>query len=157
MVWHAWRLARLAPVTDPAPLALPAADAYLQWVDTTATTALADARARVDALKASPPDTSLATLEAWNEVNITLGNVAAQAELFSEVHPDAAVRTAAERAALEVRKLSTELGLDPELYAVFAALDTDGLDAQASRLLEKVLRSFRRSGVAADEPTRARI
>ncbi|TBT88718.1 peptidase M3 [Propioniciclava sinopodophylli] len=145
------------PVTDPAPLTLPAADAYLPWVTASTESLLADARAKAEAIKTSPPATALATLEAWNELDIALGNLSARGELFSEVHPDAGVREAAEQAALEARKLSTELGLDTELYAVFAGLDADGLDAQATRLLEKTLRSFRRSGVAADETTRARI
>ncbi|WP_282004874.1 M3 family metallopeptidase [Propioniciclava sinopodophylli] len=144
-------------MTDPAPLTLPAADAYLPWVTASTESLLADARAKAEAIKTSPPATALATLEAWNELDIALGNLSARGELFSEVHPDACVREAAEQAALEARKLSTELGLDTELYAVFAGLDADGLDAQATRLLEKTLRSFRRSGVAADETTRARI
>ena len=149
-------LARLARMPEPTPLSLPPADAYLPWVVSTSEAALTDARARVEALKSNPPSTALATLEAWNGIDIALGTTA-PAELFSEVHPDAEVRAAAERAALEARKLSTEIGLDTELYAVFAALDPAGLDEQASRLLVKTLRAFRRSGVAADEPTRARI
>ncbi|MDO5534797.1 MAG: M3 family metallopeptidase [Propionibacteriaceae bacterium] len=144
-------------MTELAPLSLPAAEAYLPWVTSSTESLLADARAQAEAIKADPPDDALATLEAWNDLEIILGNLSARGELFSEVHPDAGVREAAEQAALEARKLATELGLDTDLYAVFAGLDASGLDEEASRLLERILRSFRRSGVAADEATRARI
>ena len=40
---------------------------------------------------------------------------------------------------------------------MFSALDPAGLDEQATRLLDKVLEDFRRSGVDRDEETRARI
>ncbi len=73
------------------------------------------------------------------------------------MHPDKAVRERAETVAQEVQKLDTDLGLDTELYAVLAALDAAGLDADAARLLERTLRDFRRSGVDRDEATRARL
>ena len=144
-------------MTDPAPLTLPAADSHLDWVTSSSAESLARAREDVATLKAAPPATTLATLQAWNEVETTLGNASARMELFCEVHPDPAVRAAAEQAALEARQLATELGLDTELYAIFAGLDPAGLDPLEQRLLEKILRAFRRSGVAADEPTRARV
>ena len=150
-------LARLAPVTELAPLTLPAADDYLDWVSSTSEASLDRARTLVAELKADPPASALATLQRWNEVVLAIGNAAARGELFSEVHPDAGVRDAAEKAALAAQQLATELGLDTELYAIFAAVDPAGLDPEASRLLEKTLRDFRRSGVAADEPTRARV
>ena len=150
-------LARLAPVTELAPLTLPAADDYLDWVSSTSEASLDRARTLVAELKADPPASALATLQRWNEVVLAIGNAAARGELFSEVHPDSGVRDAAEKAALAAQQLATELGLDTELYAIFAAVDPAGLDPEASRLLEKTLRDFRRSGVAADEPTRARV
>ncbi|MBB1499905.1 Zn-dependent oligopeptidase [Propioniciclava sp. MC1683] len=147
----------MAPVTELAPLTLPAADDYLDWVSSTSEASLDRARTLVAELKADPPASALATLQRWNEVVLAIGNAAARGELFSEVHPDAGVRDAAEKAALAAQQLATELGLDTELYAIFAAVDPAGLDPEASRLLEKTLRDFRRSGVAADEPTRARV
>ena len=104
-------------MTELAPLTLPAADAYHDWVGSSSETALAHARELVTALKASPPDTALATLQAWNEISLALGNASARGELFSEVHPDADVRQTAEQAALAAQQLSTELGLDLEAIA----------------------------------------
>ena len=138
------------------PLQLPASD-WLGWLNQTGQAALDQARGQVAALKAAPPATALATLEAMNEIDIMLGDASARGNLFSEVLPDAADREAAERQALKADQLGTEIGLDTELYQVFAALDPEGLDAEATRIYEKTMRSFRRSGVAADEPTRARI
>lgn len=144
-------------MTVAAPLALPAADAYEAWIAEESRAALASVRAGVEALKSDPPGDALGVLQAWNELSLTLGDLAARANLFSEVHPDAAVRDAADAASREARKLSTEIGLDTGLHAVFAGLETAGLDAEASRLHDETMRSFRRAGVAADEPTRGRI
>jgi len=141
----------------PAPVALPTADVAQDWLAARATTGLDRARRLVAELKEAPPGDALATLKAWNDVDIALGSVSSPASLFAEVHPDEAVRERADLAGQEVQKLSTELGLDRELFEVFAALDPAGLDADAARFLDKTLRDFRRSGVDRDEPTRERI
>ncbi len=141
----------------PAPVALPTADVAQDWLAARATTGLDRARRLVAELKEAPPGDALATLKAWNDVDIALGSVSSPASLFAEVHPDEAVRERADLAGQEVQKLSTELGLDRELFEVFAALDPAGLDADATRFLDKTLRDFRRSGVDRDEPTRERI
>ncbi len=141
----------------PAPVALPTADVAQDWLAARATTGLDRARRLVAELKEAPPGDALATLKAWNDVDIALGSVSSPASLFAEVHPDESVRERADLAGQEVQKLSTELGLDRDLYEVFAALDPAGLDADATRFLDKTLRDFRRSGVDRDEPTRERI
>ena len=140
-----------------APLALPTAASAHDWLSDRAATGLAKARSLVADLKAAPPADALATLKAWNDVDQALGSVSSPASLFAEVHPDEAVRERADVAGQEVQKLATELGLDRELFEVFAALDPAGLDADAARFLDKTLRDFRRSGVDRDEPTRERI
>ena len=96
-------------------------------------------------------------LQLWNDAQTALANAASIGSLFSEIHPDKAVRDRAEAVAQEVQKLDTDLGLDHDLYAVLAALDVVGLDADATRLLERTLRDFRRAGVDRDEATRARL
>jgi thimet oligopeptidase len=141
----------------PAPVALPTADVAQDWLAARATTGLDRGRRLVAELKEAPPGDALATLKAWNDVDIALGSVSSPASLFAEVHPDESVRERADLAGQEVQKLSTELGLDRDLYEVFAALDPAGLDADATRFLDKTLRDFRRSGVDRDEPTRERI
>ena len=88
---------------------------------------------------------------------IGMSNAASVGSLFSEVHPDEAVRSRGEAAVQDVQKLGTELQLDRELYDVFAALDAAALDPQGARLLDKTLTDFRRAGVDRDDVTRARI
>ncbi|MBK8469936.1 MAG: Zn-dependent oligopeptidase [Actinomycetales bacterium] len=127
------------------------------WLADRATAGLDRARALVAGLKADPPGDALATLQIWNDVEIALGSVASPGSLFSEVHPEGAVREQGELAIQEVQKLSTALGLDRQLYDVFAALDPSGLEPADARLLERTMRDFHRSGVDRDEQTRARI
>lgn len=136
----------------PTPLALPAHDA-LEWLTDRCDGGLDDARSLVDRLKQGPVTDVLAT---WNAVQIELGNAAAAASLFSEVHPDAAVREAADEAMQRVDAYSTELGLDSELFAVLDAADP-GDDTDAQRLLELTRRDFRRAGVDKSEADRERL
>ena len=147
----------MAIVTDLTPLPLPAEDAWLDWITASTADTLTATRTAVDALKSDPPEDALATLEAWNDISIDLGLVSARASLFGEVHPDEEVRTASDKAMQDVQQLDTELGLDRDLYEVFARLDPAGLDADARRVLDKALLGFRRSGVDKDEATRDRI
>jgi thimet oligopeptidase len=139
------------------PLTQPDAQHAEEWVNARAGDGIASARELVDKLKADPPGDALATLRRYDEVSLQLSNVAAMGSLFSNVHPDEAVRDAAEKAEQDVQRLVTELSLDRDLYDVFAALDGQGLDDQAARLLGKILQDFSRSGVDRDEGTRARI
>ena len=103
------------------------------------------------------PPTALAALEVWDELSLELSNVAAVGSLFSNVHPLEPVRDTAERAEQDAMRLSTELSLDRAIYDVFAGLDPAGLDEQAARLLDKVLETFTRAGVAGDDETRTRV
>jgi thimet oligopeptidase len=96
-------------------------------------------------------------LELWDEAFARLGDAAARAGLARNVHPDPAVREAAERCEREVDAALTELSLDRGLYDALASLDLEGADPATRWLVEKGLRDFRRSGVDRDEATRARV
>ena len=144
-------------IPHPQPLALSTNDNAKEWLDEHCRTSLEQARRLVDELKAAPPRETLAVLRQWNDIQVALSNVASVASLFSEVHPLEAVRGGAELAMQEVQKLDTDLGLDRDLYEVFAATDPAGLDPQASRVLAKTLLDFHRAGVDKDDATRQRI
>ena len=139
------------------PLDLPVDTPWLDWVAARGDQQLSVARTLVDRLKADPPRDALAVLQVWNEAQTALSNAGSVGSLFSEVHPDQAVRERAEAVVQDVQKLDTDLGLDPELYAVFERLTDEGLDLDAQRVLEHTLRDFRRSGVDRDEATRSRL
>lgn len=144
-------------MTPPAPLLLPTADEALDWVRARTSAGLGAVREQVAALKAEPGPDAESVLRRWDAVTLALSDVGALAGLLSNVHPDVAVRTAAEEAEVEVDKLVTELRQDRALYEVFAGLDAGGLDATAARLLSKTLEEFRRAGVDQDDATRARL
>ncbi|MCA1981838.1 M3 family metallopeptidase [Nocardioides nematodiphilus] len=127
------------------------------WIDERAASALARARELAAGLKASAPATALETLRIWDDVTLALHSTSGLASLLANVHPEEAVRTAAEAAELAAQKLSTELAQDAALYAVFDGLAVDGLDPLAARFHATVLRDFRRAGVDRDDATRARL
>jgi thimet oligopeptidase len=140
------------------PLQLPAdASGWPEFVRDRADTALARARELISTLKDGAARSSDQVLALWNACDLALGNASAVASLFAEVHPDEAVRTLAEQRQQEVTSLTTERGLDRELYEVLAALDASALDKESGRLLAHALRDFRRTGVDRDEQVRARL
>ena len=104
----------------PVPLPLPGSGDWLAWVAERTEGQLAEARRHVEQVKTGSPDEVLA---AWNRAETAIAN-AEVAHLWSEVHPDAAVRDRADELSQEVQKYVTELGQDRELFAVF-----DGLPA----------------------------
>ncbi len=144
-------------MTPAAPLQLPMNDEALAWVEDRTATGLARAREVVADLRAADDITPEAALRQWDEVTLALSNVGALSSLLSNVHPLEDVRTACERAEIEVDKLVTELRQDRALYDVFAGLDDASLDPVAARLLDKTLADFRRAGVDRDEATRTRL
>ncbi len=116
------------------------------------------ARAGAAALKAAAaPRDREAALTAFDRAFSALSEAGARASLCRNVHPDAAMRAAAEEAEQAVAALATELSLDRGLYEVLAGLDPAGLDPVARHFLEKSLRDFRRGGVDKDDATRARV
>ena len=121
--------------------------------------AIARAREDATAFKALPADTPAErAAEALDQVNRTLNEVGGRIHLYSQVHPSAEVREAAEELERDLSALGTELSLDRELYDRVAAIDLDGVDdEQVVRLVEHSLRDYRRSGVDRDEATREKI
>ncbi len=139
------------------PIELPDQADAQDWVEQRARDGLETARSLVSELRSAPSGHALEVLRQWDEVSRQLGNVAAVASLFANVHPDEAVRTSCEQAEVEVDRLGTELRQDRGLYDVLAALPADGLDPVAARLLTRTLEDFRRAGVHLDDATRARL
>ena len=137
------------------PLALPGAGDWLAWVAERCEGQLAEAVRLVEQVKTGSSGAD-EVLDAWNRAETALANADAVA-LWSEVHPDAAVRDRADELSQQVQKYVTELGQDRDLFAVFDALDPQGLDGDARRVLEHTLRDFRRAGVDRDDATRDRL
>ena len=138
-------------------LTLPPNETADTWITEQGDHALTKGREIVETIKQQDGAPALDVLQQWNDMGVTVGGVSAIASSFSELHTNEKARDAADKVSQEISKLYTEIGLDRELYDVFAGLSDDGLDDEATRLLEKVLRDFTRSGVDKDEATRDRI
>lgn len=137
---------------------LPTDTAPDTWISQQAATALTTGRDQIAALKKLDAQaTALDVLQRWNDFGITVGGVGSVAGCLAQLHPDEATRTAADEVSQEISKLYTDVGLDRDLYDVFAAVSDEGLDADAARLLRKVRQDFVRSGVDQDEAVRERI
>ncbi|MGH7740955.1 MAG: M3 family metallopeptidase [Candidatus Eiseniibacteriota bacterium] len=97
------------------------------------------------------------TLKIYDNAIIELDATNAQASLISEVSPDSATRSAAEKATQEASAFGTELSLNRQVYDALAAIDTTQADPETKYYVWKTLRDFRLAGVDKDEPTRKRI
>jgi thimet oligopeptidase len=113
------------------------------------------ARAAVARLKSMPP--SLETLRAWDQATAAISDASARASLLRSVHPDPAMRDAAERCEQDAEALGTALALDPEVYRPLSQVDASAEDEPTRWYLFRVLRDFRRAGVDKDDEARARV
>lgn len=146
------------PETPLAPLTLPSdLDGWRAFADERPRERL-DRVAAIDARLIAETDLTLRErLALWNDADIALAEAAAPAHLISESHPDAAVRDAAEKQAQAVDAVQSRRLLDRDLWAVFADADASGLEPDERRLLEHLLRDFRRGGVDLSDADRDRV
>ncbi len=108
-------------------------------------------------VEARAPRTVSNTLVPYNHMMMHLDAASAEAALFSRVHPDAGVRTAAEESEQAVAKYLTELSLDRQLYEAFRRLEVAHEGPDTKFFVEKRLRDFRRAGVDEPDDVRQRI
>jgi thimet oligopeptidase len=111
-------------------------------------------RDQVKSAKGAEADTTLAT---YNFLMNELDRTGSLVGLIKEVHPDKAVREAAESCERDLQGFITELTLDRAVFDALSGVPANGLDPQAARFQFKVLREFRRSGVDKDEATREKL
>ena len=98
------------------------------------------------------------TVRDFDRLFLPLNGLGGRVNLYTNVHPDAAMRATCEELEQELARLATSVGLNRGLYERLASV-RPGADATAEerRLHAHALRDFRRSGVDADEATRDRI
>ena len=110
--------------------------------------ALARAEAhRVAIGSVSGPFTAASVLRPFNEIGIELATAASECGLMAEVHPDPAVRAAADTVIQELSAFSTRLGQDRALYDALGGLDPSALDPVARRVVDLARRDMRRAGI----------
>ena len=98
------------------------------------------------------------TLVPYGQLRLALDRVIPMTDLMKEVHPDAAVRAAAETCEVEAKKTLSNLKLDRELFqAINAVTGIDAQDRVTVRFREHVLREYRLAGVDKDDAARAKL
>ncbi len=119
---------------------------------------LAHARTLLDAVVASKgPRTVATTLRQFDDIDLELDAVSSQAQLIAVVHPDAAMRDAADKASQQASAFATELSLNRGVYDAVAAIDVREADPETKYYVERTLRDFHLAGVDKDDATRTRI
>jgi thimet oligopeptidase len=116
------------------------------------------ARRAIDALLAvTGPRSPENTLRHYDDALIELDAVGSQASLMENVHPDAALRAAAEQVTQRTAAFATELSLNRAVYDALSGVDLSGADAATRHYVATTLRDFRLSGVDRDEATRRQV
>ena len=114
--------------------------------------AMADANAALDRIAAVRPEaaTFANTVEAIDTAMFHAGNTASRLYLIKETSPNAAVREAAAAAIKEFSEWSVGLEYREDVYAVVKAFADrrPALEAVEQKLLDELLRDYRRAGLA---------
>jgi thimet oligopeptidase len=96
-------------------------------------------------------------LEPLNALVVSAINMSFAAGTMAGVHPDEAVRKAADACTQAMSSVQSDFSLSRPIFDYVSAVDTSAADANTQRFQQKLLLSFRLSGVDKDEATRARI
>ncbi len=94
-------------------------------------------------------------LDAWDEANARMEDVIGPAYLMASVHPDPAVRDAAEACTIQASRFNTELFQNEALYRRVMAVETDLPEAVTFR--RDLLRDFEDTGISLPPEKRTRL
>jgi thimet oligopeptidase len=109
---------------------------------------LARAETQLSAIRNTErPFTEANVLRPFNEIGIETAAVGSECGLLAEVHPDPAVRAAADTVIQELSAFGTRLGQDRPLYDALGGIDQKRLDPLARRVVELARRDMRRTGI----------
>ncbi len=108
-------------------------------------------------IAAQGPRTVATTLSSYDALLAELDAAGSEAGLLEQVHPDAAMREAAETFTQKISAFGSELSLNRGVYEALSAIDLSGADAVTRFYVEKSIRDFRLAGVDKDDSTRAAI
>jgi thimet oligopeptidase len=144
------------------------ATAFLAKSITTATTAaeigarceagVALARKEQTALEARKvPATLKGDYQAFDTINLVMGDVGNEMYLVSETNTSKDVRDAAEACLPKISDVGTAVSLSRPIYDRLAAIPTTGLDARVAFALKHQLIEYRLAGVDKDAATRAKV
>ena len=108
-------------------------------------------------LAVSGPRTLENTLRAYDDAVAELAQTGSETGLLHSVHPEKAVRDAAQELLQQIAQAGVELSLNRDVYQALAAIDASEADAAAKHYLDRTLLQYRLAGVDKDDATRARI
>lgn len=116
------------------------------------------ARTLLDAMLAVKGSRTVAnTLAPYDELLDELNTASGQVAVMMDLHPDAAVRQAAEDLDRAVSALLDEIPLRTDVYTALKAIDVRRTDSATRFYISRELRDFGRAGVDRPEATRARL
>ncbi len=104
-----------------------------------------------------PPFAKESVLAPLNDLLLEAANVEGEAGLLAEVHPELAVRHAAEEMGQEAEKFRTQLAQSRAIFDALGSIDGKTVDPVALRALTLTRQDMKRSGVELDEATRERV
>jgi len=122
-----------------------------------AATALAEAREHVRRIESLPLETATAdvVLDAWDRMGIMIEDAFGPISLLNSVHPDAAVRDAADRALIDESVFMTELFQNERLYE--RVLRIRPVSSAQTQFRKDLVESFEDSGVSLPPDKRQRF
>jgi len=113
--------------------------------------------AELDSFANAKQVTDLALLEKLNKMDMVLDSQLSLASLYSSVHPNKNVRTAAEECEQHFVALNTDISLSRVIYDQLKRVAPDTLGVEDKRYLEHLVRDYHRSGVDKDQASRDKI
>lgn len=113
--------------------------------------------AELDSFTGLKPLSNSALLDKLNNIDIISDLQSNRAGLYSNVHPNKNVRTAAEECEQHFVEINTDIGLSRAIYDQVKGVDQTKLVGEDKRYIEHLLRDYHRSGVDKDQATRDKI
>jgi thimet oligopeptidase len=98
-----------------------------------------------------------ADFAAFDTLNLLLDDTRSEMGLIAETSPSEAVRAAADSCLPKLSDAATAVALSRPIYDRLSAIPTVGLDAPTAYTLDKLLVSYRLSGVDKDRSTRRKV
>ena len=87
------------------------------------------------------------TLRPYDEIQTYLDAIKGESNLIAAVHPEASLRSAAEKSRQKAEVFSSSLNLNRRLYEALGTIDATSADAETRYYLERTLQTFRLAGV----------
>ncbi len=97
------------------------------------------------------------TLRPYDDAVAELSAAGSQTSLLDSVHPDKAVRDAAQALTQKIAEAGTRLSLNSGVYRALSEIDLKSADSATRHYSERTLLQYRLAGVDKDQATRRRI